>query len=134
MEPEFLSQLSIRDADEFEGMHVIQTKKVWKRFKEDVESGLTLVDKQFLTKLSNEGYSFSFDRNLFNQKFEKSSLFIIGRQDNVVGYHDAYTLIENYPRASFIVLDKAAHDVQIKQEIIFNALITEWLERVKESN
>jgi len=131
MEPEFLSQLSIRDAKEFKGMYVIQTKKVWKRFKEDVESGLTLADEQFLSKFSNEGYSFSFDRDLFNQKFEKPSLFIMGRQDGVVGYHNTYNVIENYPRASFIVLDKAAHDVQIEQESIFNPLINEWLERVK---
>ena len=132
MEPEFLSQLSVQDAKEFKEMHVIQTKKVWKRYKEDVEPGLKLANEKFLTRFSNEGYSFSFDRDLFNQKFEKPSLFIMGRQDNIVGYYDAFTIIEHYPRASFVVLDKAAHDLQIEQEQIFNSLIEEWLKRVEE--
>ena len=129
---EFLSSLSPQDAKEFEEMHVIQTKAIWERYKDEVDSGLKLADEKFLTKYYEEGYSFTFDHELINQKFEKPSLFIMGRQDNVVGYHDAYKIIENYPRASFVILDKADHDLQIEQESIFNVLVEEWLERVVE--
>ncbi len=128
----FLSSLSAQDIKEFEEMHVIQTKKVWKRYKDEVDSGLKLADGKFLTKFYDKGYSFSFDRDLYSQKFEKPSLFIMGRQDNIVGYHDTYTIIEHYPRASFVILDKAAHDVQIEQFFTFKPLIEEWLNRVEE--
>jgi pimeloyl-ACP methyl ester carboxylesterase len=129
---EFLSSLSPQEKKEFEEMHVIQTKTIWERYKDEVDSGLRLADEKFLTKYYNKGYSFTFDRELINQKFEKPSLFILGRQDNAVGYHDAYNIIENYPRASFVILDKAGHNLQIEQESIFNVLVEEWLERVTE--
>jgi pimeloyl-ACP methyl ester carboxylesterase len=131
-ESDFLSSLPPTDLKDFEGAYVIQTKKVWKRYKEEVNSGVEIADTEFLNKFYEEGYSFSFDVDQLGQKFEKPSLFIMGRQDGVVGYHDTYSIIENYPRSSFIVLDKAAHDVQIEQEQIFNSLITEWLQRVEE--
>jgi pimeloyl-ACP methyl ester carboxylesterase len=129
---EFLSSLPPSKAKDFKGAYAIQTEKIWKRYKEEVDSGVEVADTKFLNKYYEEGYSFSFDGDQLNQKFEKPSLFLMGRQDGVVGYHDAYNIIENYPRASFVVLDKAAHDVQIEQEMVFNTLINELLDRVKE--
>lgn len=133
-ESDFLSTLSPMEVKDFEGAYVNQTKKVWMRYKEEVDSGVKIADTNFLNNFYEEGYSFSFDVDQLIKKFEKPSLFIMGRQDGTVGYHDAYSLIEKYPRASFIILDKAAHDVQIEQQNILNVLINEWLNRVKEYN
>ena len=55
----------------------------------------------------------------------------MGRQDSIVGYRDAWEIIENYPRGSFVVLDKAGHNLQIEQEDLFNNLVLEWLDRVE---
>jgi hypothetical protein len=51
----------------------------------------------------------------------------------VVGYRDAWNLIENYPRATFAVLDRAGHHLQIEQNMLFYALMEEWLKRVEET-
>jgi pimeloyl-ACP methyl ester carboxylesterase len=59
---------------------------------------------------------------------------LMGRQDNIVGYRDQWDFIEDYPRASFVVLDKAGHNLQIEQDVLFNALVKEWLDRVKTEN
>jgi pimeloyl-ACP methyl ester carboxylesterase len=57
-------------------------------------------------------------------------LFLCGRQDNVVGYHDALKRIDDYPRGSFVVLDAAGHMVHLEQPALTATAITEWLDRM----
>ena len=64
---------------------------------------------------------------------EKPTLILAGRQDAMVGYRDAWKILENYPRGTFAVLDRAGHNLQIEQETLFNALVNEWLDRVEEN-
>ena len=52
----------------------------------------------------------------------------------MIGYIDAWRVIENYPRASFIVLDQAGHGLAVEQKGLFRALAGEWLDRVEESS
>jgi pimeloyl-ACP methyl ester carboxylesterase len=66
------------------------------------------------------------------KKFEKPSLFLLGRQDSAVGYKDAWSIIEKYPRSTFAIVDKAGHSLQIENEKLFNSLVCEWLTRVEE--
>jgi pimeloyl-ACP methyl ester carboxylesterase len=51
----------------------------------------------------------------------------------MVGYRDAWEILENYPRSTFAVLDRAGHNLQIEQETLFNALVNGWLDRVEEN-
>ena len=55
------------------------------------------------------------------------------RQDHLCGYRDAWNLLDNYPRATFAVLDRAGHFVNIEQDVLCQALMREWLDRVEES-
>ena len=48
---------------------------------------------------------------------------------SVVGGSD--NLLEDYPRATFAILDTAGHNLQIEQEEVFNSLFLNWLERVE---
>ena len=50
----------------------------------------------------------------------------------MVGYRQAWDILENYPRATFAVLDRAGHCLEIEQEVLFHALAGEWLDRVRE--
>lgn len=52
--------------------------------------------------------------------------------DASVGYRDAWRILENYPLATFAVLDRAGHNLQIEQAGLFCALTLEWLERINE--
>lgn len=56
----------------------------------------------------------------------------MGRQDSYEGYKDAWTILERYPRATFAVIDRAGHNLQIEQPEIFNSLVNEWLTAVEE--
>jgi pimeloyl-ACP methyl ester carboxylesterase len=66
-----------------------------------------------------------------DRSFKQPTLFLMGRQDATVGYRDAWAIIENYPRATFAILDQAGHNLQIEQERLFEELVGEWLARVK---
>ena len=46
---------------------------------------------------------------LLDSLFESPTLSIIGLQDRVTGYQDAWDMIENIPRVTFAVLDLASH-------------------------
>ena len=64
--------------------------------------------------------------------FGGPTLIITARQDQIVGYRDAWDLLDNYPRATFAVLDRAGHFVNIEQHVLCQALMREWLDRVEE--
>ena len=65
--------------------------------------------------------------------FTKPVVLLAGRQDHIAGYRDVWRILENYPHGTFAILDRAGHDLQIEQPQLFNALVSEWLNRVRES-
>jgi pimeloyl-ACP methyl ester carboxylesterase len=65
------------------------------------------------------------------QPFLDPVLILTGKQDDRVGYIDAWSLLDRYPRGTFAVLDKAGHDLQIEQPELFEGLVKEWLNRVR---
>jgi len=127
-----VSKLSPLEREGWEAVATVINQKVWERGKEEAMSGVTIADMPFLEKV-RENYGFSFDVDLLNDKFSKPALFLLGRQDSIVGYRDAWKIIENYPRATFAILDTAGHLLQIEQEELFNSLTNDWLNRVEYS-
>ena len=67
-----------------------------------------------------------------NEPFPRPTLIITGRQDSSVGYRDAWSLMESYPRATYVVFDRAGHFLEEKIPLI-EALTNEWLYRVEEN-
>ena len=125
-----LSRLSSDERQQFESINVIQTEKVWNRFKNEILSGLIVTDNDFIERVFGKSCSLSFNANKLESPFMKPSLMVMGRQDFIVGYHDMLGIVEDYPRATFAVLDKAGHNLQIEQDHLFNELVQEWLQRV----
>ncbi|MFB7139222.1 alpha/beta fold hydrolase [Gottfriedia sp. NPDC056225] len=123
----FIEQLNEYEVEEFRSNNVVLDEKTWERYKNEIVSGCSIADQEFLSKIKNH-YGFSYEIDKF--KLNAPSLFLLGRQDSVVGFKDALNILENYPRATFVVLDKAGHNLQIEQENLFNSLINEWLDRV----
>jgi pimeloyl-ACP methyl ester carboxylesterase len=91
----------------------------------------TVANERFLERIwPQSGFSFCPDK--LPQPFPAPSLFIMGRQDHWVGYRDAWGVLENYPRATFVVLDRAGHLALGEQSKLCSALVNEWLDRVQE--
>jgi len=127
----FIESLSQPDRAEFEPMAVVQTQDVWLRFQNEIMPGVNMADMSFLEALQKHAYGFSFDPDALETPFKKPSLILTGRQDTSTGYRDAWPILEKYPRATFAVLDTAGHNLQIEQAGLFNALVAEWLRRVR---
>ncbi|EEL50535.1 alpha/beta fold hydrolase [Bacillus cereus] len=123
----FLNTLSLAERREFCELAVIANEYTYNRYKEEIKPGLTVADDAFIENLQNN-YRLTFSEN--EQKYINPVLVLAGRQDIVVGYQDLLNVIEDYPRATFAVLDMAGHNLQIEQPELFDSLVKEWLVRV----
>lgn len=127
-----LSKLASEDAEYFNSSTVVQSERIYERYKNEIISGIKMADIKFLRNLKKNGYKFSFHVDKINKKFDKPALIMLGKQDSRVGYKDAWSILENFPRATFAVLDGAGHNLQIEQDKLFDALVKEWLVRINE--
>jgi pimeloyl-ACP methyl ester carboxylesterase len=125
----FMATLSPEQAAQFTPIAVVQDRYNWERFATEVWPGLQLADSALFQRVK-EKYRFSFP--LESAPFAEPTLLVMGRQDNLVGYRDQWRILEHYPRASFVVLDRAGHNLQTEQAQLFTALVSEWLDRVAE--
>ena len=126
-----ISEMDESDANQFASIAVVQTRKNWERFRDEILVALKVADTAYLEMLESKGYPLSFDVDALHEQYAKPVLIVAGRQDSSVGYRDAWSIIENYPRATLSVLDSAGHNLQIEQAQLFTALVSEWLDRVQ---
>jgi pimeloyl-ACP methyl ester carboxylesterase len=126
-----LSGLEPSEAEFFTGFAVVQSQELLHSLRTDVYPAIEIADHEFLERIYESG-GFSFDIEKLPQPFEKPSLILTGRQDSITGYADAWNILENYPRASFVVLDRAGHGMGHEQKTLFETLAKEWLDRVSE--
>ena len=106
---------------------VVQDASLYDRYKA-LFSGIDRRDQDFLDRL-DENVSFSVDPPPV--PFVRPALFVLGRQDSVVGYRTALDVLDSYPRATIAVLDRAGHALPWEQPAVFNALVVDWLDRVE---
>jgi len=127
---ELYSSLSDRDKRTCNAVLTIQTENVWKRYLKEVRSGVRKCNITLLKKIKREGYTFQDDIDSIEKPFNIPALFLLGMQDQDVGYKDSFRLIDNFPRADFIILDGAGHMLQIEKEEEFNFHTKKWLRKL----
>jgi len=109
---------------------VVQTEETWEATRQQIDPGLAAADPVVTARVAAH-YAGTFP--VEPAPFGKPVLIVVGRQDSVTGYRDAWGLVEHYPRATFAVLDRAGHALTIEQRGLFEALVGEWLDRVEEA-
>ena len=127
---EFLAALG-PDEQNMRDFIVAQSPELLQEFRQWFSPAGALADHAFLERLEKNN-SFNFNVDLLSEPFLAPSLILTGRHDNWCGYRDAYKLLDNYPRATYVVLDRAGHALAIEQKALFRALAGEWLDRVEE--
>ncbi len=110
---------------------VAQSMLVLEAFRASIAPGISIADHPFLERL-NQNYRFTFDVDRLTKPFPGPALIMTGRFDQWCGYQDAYNILDNYPRGTFIVFDRAGHGLAREQQPLFRALVGEWLDRVEE--
>lgn len=92
---------------------------------------IAMADHEFLDAIEFEK-ELSVELDDGFPSFSKPTLFVVGRQDTVVGYQDAWRLIDGFPRATFAALDYAGHVLGVgERNTLFRALVEDWLDRVE---
>ena len=129
-DPTFLATLT-PDEQDLREFIVAQSMDLLTEFRQFVGPAIEIADHVFLQRLEQQ-FAFSFDVDTLPTPFPAPALFLTGRHDNWCGYREAYRLLDNYPRASFVVLDRAGHALSVEQKTLFRALVNEWLDRVEE--
>jgi len=109
---------------------VVQTAETLNRFQEYVAPGVSLVDAPSLARIFSHWEL--RNRPARAQSYPHPVLILAGRQDATAGHTDAWELVEHYPRATFAVLDRAGHALLHEQPTLTQALVVEWLARVRE--
>jgi pimeloyl-ACP methyl ester carboxylesterase len=112
------------------GLIVVQSPTVVEAVR-DLLAEVQIADHPFNERLEAAS-PFSFDVDTLPTPFSAPTLILTARQDHLCGYRDAWDLLDNYPRATFAVLDRAGHLVNIEQDVLCQALMREWLDRVEE--
>ncbi|MCL2574560.1 MAG: alpha/beta hydrolase [Defluviitaleaceae bacterium] len=117
------------ESDEFLQIVVVATPQVYELHNKYILPGIKAADNEFAARYRIDGYAFSFDAKLRNVQFDKPATILVGRQDSVVGYADMIELLENFPRATFAILDCTGHGLQIENHTLFSTHVKDWLQR-----
>lgn len=123
-----IEELEPDEAEILQSFAVVQSRKFLDELRIALKA-MQIADQTFLSRLEHE---FSFDVRELPKPFDRPSLIVTGRQDSILGYRDAWSIMENYPRATFVVLDRAGHALVYEQEHLLHILFNEWLDRVEE--
>ncbi len=118
-------------SEEFRDYFTVQTARTLDRYEKYVQPGAELADQSALARIG-ERWEFTVRPNE-KAPYRCPTLLLTGRQDSTVGYVRAWELLEQYPRATFAVLDAASHALPHEQPELVRALVTEWLDRVQEN-
>ncbi|MEU6250549.1 alpha/beta hydrolase [Glycomyces sp. NPDC047010] len=129
-DPELMAGLLPADAAAYGDLAVVQSPETYRRFREEIAPGLALADDEGLVRVARRYELTAFPES--GAPFERPTLIVTGRQDDNTGYADVYALFEHYPRATFAVLDRAGHNLQLEQPVLLDAFLDEWLDRVEE--
>ena len=97
--------------DQYREDAVVESADDARAFLAHVLPGLDGANRQALDLIAQR---YSLDRepeDAHPEPFAQPTLHITGRQDDVVGYSDAWDRLARYPRATFATLDVLGHDV-----------------------
>ncbi|WP_443467212.1 alpha/beta fold hydrolase [Microbacterium sp. A196] len=122
---EVMDSLTPSDREEFAGMAVRQDAESWRAFRDHALPGIRAADEAAMVRLSQRYFLEERPEDVFD-RFDGPTVIITGRQDHVVGFEDQFALLAHYPRASYVVIDGAGHNVHLEQPAVSEAALRDW--------
>jgi pimeloyl-ACP methyl ester carboxylesterase len=120
---------SIGDAG-FRDYFTVQTAQTLDRYQRYVEPATRLADESALARIGQRWELTAIPQQ--SRPYRHPTLIVTGRQDSAVGYARAWEMLDQFPHATFAVLDRAGHALPHEQPGLVGALVTEWLDRVQD--
>lgn len=127
--PQLLQTLDPAERDIYESTSVIETRENWDKFAKFILPAFSKFNREAAASITADS-SLPGLPEAPGFRYEGPTLVITGRQDNLVGYQDAFKVLDHYPHASYALLDRAGHTAHLDQLGLVSVLIEDWLERV----
>ncbi|HEY3557995.1 MAG TPA: alpha/beta hydrolase [Kribbella sp.] len=89
-----------------------------------------VADLEFLGRIQRDVSTYGL-REDPSIRFERPTLIVTGRQDTIAGYADAWSILDDYPRATYAVLDQEDHFLPGPGAAVYRALVSDWLDRIE---
>jgi pimeloyl-ACP methyl ester carboxylesterase len=125
-DPAFMAALR---PDEDKGEFVVwQSLELLETMRSRFDTGVELADHAFLERLRGTGSTF----DALQEPFAKPTLIVTGRFDSWCGYRAAFEILDDYPLATYAVLDGAGHITGLERPDLYRALVTDWLDRIED--
>jgi pimeloyl-ACP methyl ester carboxylesterase len=125
-DPAFMAALA---PDEDKGEFVVwQSLELLETMRSRFDTGAELADHVFLERLRGTGSTF----DPLPEPFAKPTLIVTGRFDSWCGYRAAFEILDDYPFATYAVLDGAGHITGLERPDLYRALVTDWLDRIED--
>jgi pimeloyl-ACP methyl ester carboxylesterase len=125
--PQLTAQLA-EDEQLWASAQTVHTNESLQLFRTVVKPAIARADPEFLARLDASPYPPAPGPL---RPLAVPALIICGRQDSWCGYADQWEVLDDYPRATFAVLDRAAHGVASDRRELFEALVLDWLDRIE---
>lgn len=131
IDEEFLQSMNDADRAYMLDHFAVINSLTWFRYKVEAEPAYLMQDKEYTYWIEKNGYESVREKDFLTVTHNAPSCWVTGRQDYWVGYKDPLRFLENFPRATFTVLDGAGHNMHVEKIEIFNEVAKDWLYRVE---
>lgn len=119
------------DEEWIPGALVVHERRMLEEIREHEMPAVRVADRAFLERLEAH-YLPSGVAARPGPAVTGPSLIVTGRQDSVVGFRAAWELLDEFPRATYAVMDMAGHWLgRVERPAAFRALVADWLERLR---
>lgn len=87
-------------------------------------------DLEFLGRIQGDLATYSLSEDP-TTRFNRPTLIVTGRRDTMTGYADAWSILDDYPRATYVALDGEGHELPVRSTAVYRALVSDWLDRIE---
>ena len=129
-DPSMVPELSEGDVGYFENIMVVQRRDILEKWRRSKAPARKLWSAEQEARVG-AAFDFSFHTRGEVPVFEGPSLIIAGRQDRMSGHLDSVDLLSQFPRASLAVLDASGHGLAWERPELVEALVKDWLARLR---
>ncbi|MEV5963901.1 alpha/beta hydrolase [Kribbella sp. NPDC051952] len=111
------------------GEHFVETPAWQEKQRRYYDPAEAQADLEFLGRIQGSVATYSL-REDPSTRFDGPTLIVTGREDTMTGYADAWSVLDDYPRATYVVLDREGHDLPVESGLVYRALVADWLDRM----
>ncbi|MCL2619484.1 MAG: alpha/beta hydrolase [Defluviitaleaceae bacterium] len=119
------------DFEDFLNEAVQATREVWERYKAEILPAYKIANSEFCKNYRKNGYALSTEAKFGDLELNKPVTVMAGKQDEGVGYEDAWDKLNHLPKLTYVALNGTGHFMHLENPAAFNFHLQDWLTKIK---